>query len=547
MSKTHFTIKSSFIIYFALLVVFALLTYSALNHLTQTITQLQKAENSRYQVSRLINEFNTLTEAMASNAMAFVSSEQPEFKQQFESSQRLFKNPTDHTDSIQSQIHSLSLSNEEKVEFEHAYELALQLTSEQKEAISIAAGEFEESDGQVRIALPNGLLAQAVLFNQAHQQASQSLRTLLQQIDQNQTQRLQAEIATATTKSITAYRMAVFSLVMMLLGSGIGLWRLYGSIHTPLAQGMLQAEQLAQGNLQAHIQHNRRDEVGHLLDSLNGIGTGLQSTMEAVQSRSADIFQASKQLAASNDELRRYSEEQNQHLALTQQSCSQLASSILNESQHIDQANRLSQEAATLTRQGSASFVHMSNAMLAIQQSTQQISSITELIQNISFQTNILALNAAVEAARAGPEGRGFAVVAAEVRQLALRSAQASQDIEQLITTNLEQVRLGSVSASKTSQMTQEIEIAIDKVQRIMEHVAHAFHDQKQKTEDMNHAITTLSAITEQKLQVMDSAVSYTESQVNQVQGLNHIVSLFSFSASTPSDSITLSLPSTHI
>ncbi len=544
MSKTHFTIKSSFVVYFALLAVFALLTYSTLNHLTRTIAQLQQAEASRYQVSHLINEFQALTEAMAYNAVAFVSSEQPEFKEDFESSQAQFLAPAQQSASLLAQIHSAPLNATEHDWFANAYQLALELSSAQKEAISTAAGEFEEADGQIRIALPNQLMAQALLFNQAHQQSGNDLGALLQNIDLSQSQRLQEEITQTTADSVKAYWMAMISLGVMVLGSGVGLWRLYGSIRTPLAQGVQQAEQLAQGNLHARIEHNRRDELGLLLDSLNGIGTGLQSTMKAVQERSEDIFVASQELTQSNSNLRRYSEEQHQHLQHTQQYCSNLAMSILNESQNIQQANRLSQETATLTREGSASAQHMAQAMQAIQKSTKQISSITELIQNISFQTNILALNAAVEAARAGSEGRGFAVVAAEVRQLALRSAQASQDIEQLITTNLEQVRLGSLSAEKTNEMTQHIETAMAKVRHIMEHVTTAFQDQKEQVEDMELAVTTLSTITEQKLHVMDSAVTYTESQLQQVQGLNHIVSLFDFADTKTSPHKTLPLAS---
>lgn len=546
MSKTHFTLKRGFIVYFALLAVFALLTYSTLSHLTRTIAQLQQAETSRYQVSYLLSTFNALTEAMAYNAMAFVSSQQPEFKADFDNQQSQFQAPADTSNSLQAQIETAPLSPTEKDWFNAAYALALKLSHEQKEAISTASGEFEEADGQIRIALPNQLMAQALLFNQAHQQAANQLAELLQQINQSQAQRLQEEVITATTDSIKAYWMAMISLALMIVGSGLGLWRLYGSIRKPLAQGITQAEQLAQGNLNARIEHNRRDEIGQLLNSLNGIGSGLQNTMKAVQERSADIFVASGQLTASNNELRRYSEEQNQHLVRTQALCSELARSINTESQNIEHANKLSQEAASLTQEGSISSTQMSQAMHAIQKSTQQISSITELIQNISFQTNILALNAAVEAARAGSEGRGFAVVAAEVRQLALRSAQASHDIEQLITTNLEHVRQGSLSAEKTSQMTQDIESAMSKVQHIMEHVTAAFQEQRSQVDDMHLAVSALSTITEQKLSVMDTAVNYTESQLNQVQGLNHIVSLFDFTDPPAAQATTPPPPSTE-
>lgn len=536
MSKTHFTIKSSFIVYFVLLVVFALLTYSALIHLTRTITQLQQAQTTRFQVAHSINEFTSITEAMARDAMAFVSSEQPEFKQRYEQHASVFHGAPDHPQSLRYLIQTSPLAEAEQKGFEQAYALAAELSSAQKNALAIASGEIEDDDGTVRIALPNTLMAQALLFNQAYQDITHQLSALLAQINQSQRERVENDVNEATRKSRSAYGLALISLCAMLLGSGLGLWRLYGSIRQPLRQSMTQARRLAAGDLQAHIIHQRHDELGQLLHALNGIGTGLQHTLRTVHQHSDDLQHASQRLVQNHSDLRDLSEKQNHQLEKTEQTCQLVSHNIFNQSQQIAQAHELSQHTAQLMQAGSLSSAQMTQAMQAIQQSTQQIRGIVELIQTISFQTNLLALNAAVEAARAGSEGRGFAVVAAEVRQLALRSAQASQDIERLITTNVEQIERGSSSAQQAHNFSEKIAQTMNEVQTIMTQVAYGFAEQKDQVTHMHQTVTDLSRTTNQKLRLMDQAAHETTVQLTQVQALHQLIDCFSFSSQKTQD-----------
>lgn len=527
MKKTRLTLKTGFIGYFVLLFAFALLMFGALNNLTRTITQLQQAQDSRFQVSSLVNEFNAITQAMARNAMAFVSSEQPEFQQHFQSEYQQLTAASDSDSSIRLRIEQAPLNPLEKQHFTEAHSLALALADVQKEAMSTASGQFDDGQGGIRVALPNTLMAQALLFNQAHQQQSQQLTQLIQSIDQSQSERILIELNAATHDSQRAFAFALLALATLILGSGIGLWGLYKSIKTPLNQGVALATELAAGNLQARIENTRDDELGLLLQALNGIGFGLQQAMDEVQRRSHDIYTASQQLVIGNQELKNFSSEQATHLDRTRLTCESLAHTILNETQNVELATELSQEAATLSLNGATLSNNLMHTMRSIQNSAKEMSAITELIQNIAFQTNILALNAAVEAARAGTEGRGFAVVAAEVRQLALRSSQASHDIETLINNSLKQVQLGNDSVNQTSAMIQSIQQSIDKVRHIMQDVSHSFNEQKIKVEDVTVAMTTLDQITAQNLQVVDSAVRSTHSQLEHVHGLNQVVALF--------------------
>jgi len=107
------------------------------------------------------------------------------------------------------------------------------------------------------------------------------------------------------------------------------------------------------------------------------------------------------------------------------------------------QASRLSAETQVIADRGRVAVDEVGSTMRVIQESSQRISEITQVIDSIAFQTNILALNAAVEAARAGEQGRGFAVVAAEVRALAQRSAGAAKEIKQLIDDSVSKVETG--------------------------------------------------------------------------------------------------------
>ena len=126
-------------------------------------------------------------------------------------------------------------------------------------------------------------------------------------------------------------------------------------------------------------------------------------------------------------------EEQASSVEQTAASMEQITATVKNTASHTGEATHLSADAAMVVKNNGEMMKQVTSKMRLINETSNRMSDIIDLIDAIAFQTNILALNAAVEAARAGEHGRGFAVVAGEVRQLAQKSASSASEIRQLI------------------------------------------------------------------------------------------------------------------
>jgi methyl-accepting chemotaxis protein len=141
-----------------------------------------------------------------------------------------------------------------------------------------------------------------------------------------------------------------------------------------------------------------------------------------------------------------------------------------------------------------AEILRLNEVMHAIQESSQQITRINKVIDEIAFQTNILALNAAVEAARAGEAGSGFAVVADEVRNLAGRAGEAAKQTSELIERSAAAVRQGAELAAQVAQSLTGIDGKAQQVDGIVEQIARATSEQSQGISALTQAITDLGS-----------------------------------------------------
>ncbi len=522
--NSFFTLKKSFILFLALLALLSLMVLSALQNLALSTERLKAAEQHRYEATKLATEYKSLAEALMRNVMAFVASEQPEFHERYQQLTDILHGRAGHAQGLRQalierfRLAAFTPAEMEKLEAAHA-----QIAERGKteiEAISTASGQFDDGQGGIKVALPNALMAKVMIFGQQYAEVSAAIERSIDEFDAMQAARLQREADEAASDSRQAYRIAATAIAALLLCSAGALWRLYRSIKRPLDQGVDLAERLAAGELNARVAVGRRDELGKLLDALNGIGDGLRLAVGQVRNRAAQIAAASHRISSANVDLLQRTNEQAANLQQTAAAMEQLAATVNNNADNAEQSKQLVCKASSSAMQGSQTVQNAAQTMQDIRRDTRKIADITGLINTIAFQTNILALNAAVEAARAGEHGKGFAVVASEVRGLALRSADAAKNIDTLINQAVRQLDCGADLVESTGRAMKDIAQSVQQVQDIMADIADASGEQASGIHQVSRAVGHLDLITQQNLAMAQEAAGATRQQQLQADSL---------------------------
>ena len=342
-----------------------------------------------------------------------------------------------------------------------------------------------------------------------------------------QNQQSASEVATAKRvyeQSLVALGVVSFLAVVGALIAAIWLIR---SIQRPLGRAVEVANLVSQGDLTAKIQIHGRDELGLLLQALEGMQSSLVRTVQTVRSGAEGVASASNQIAMGNSDLSSRTEEQASALEQTAASMEELGSTVRQNADNARQANQLALNASTVALQGGEVVGQVVDTMRGINDSSRKIADIIGVIDSIAFQTNILALNAAVEAARAGEQGRGFAVVAGEVRNLAQRSAEAAKEIKGLITDSVSRVEQGSQLVDKAGETMQEVVASIRRVTDIVGEISAASNEQSQGVSQVGEAVTQMDQTTQQNAALVEESAAAADSLRKQAQELVEAVAVF--------------------
>jgi methyl-accepting chemotaxis protein len=284
---------------------------------------------------------------------------------------------------------------------------------------------------------------------------------------------------------------------------------------------------LASGDLQQALPGNVADAFKAISTDFNATSDQLRLIANRIGLAVGAVKAATSEIGTGVNDLSNRTEQQASALEETAASMEQISATVRQNAENAQEANRLAAVTRQLAVGGHDIANHAVAAMDKIEQSSQQVSDITALIQEIAFQTNILALNAAVEAARAGEAGRGFAVVANEVRALAQRSAVASRDIKQLIANTSGNVAEGVGLVKQAGSSLTEITDSVRRVADIVSEIAAASQEQAAGIDQVSRAITNMDEMTQHNAALVEETNAALTSAQIQVEELRQAVNFF--------------------
>ncbi|HXE12464.1 MAG TPA: methyl-accepting chemotaxis protein [Bryobacteraceae bacterium] len=223
----------------------------------------------------------------------------------------------------------------------------------------------------------------------------------------------------------------------------------------------------------------------------------LKSVMKELSEQTGGIAGAASQISASSQSLAQGASEQAASLEETAAASEQINAMARRNSEHSQVASNLASAAEAKFTQTNQFLDEMVTAMNEVKTSSDQIGSITKVIDGIAFQTNLLALNAAVEAARAGEAGMGFAVVADEVRSLAQKSASAAQETAGLIEASIAKSNSGIQVVDSLAAAIRSITTDEEKIRKLIGEMSSGSNEQARGIEQITKAISEMDSVTQ--------------------------------------------------
>ena len=311
-----------------------------------------------------------------------------------------------------------------------------------------------------------------------------------------------AVMAATLVASAAGWASLVAAAVVMLLGTLV----FEQQIVRPVENVARQALRVATGERNS-VQHlNRSDELGLTLRAVGQLGLMCRWLINDVSSQVVSVRDGSDRLAQGNEDLNDRTRQTVANVQQTVATMNQMASSVQSNSETAAEVDKLSMAASSAATQGGTVMQTVVKTMDDIADSTQRIGSITSLINDIAFQTNILALNAAVEAARAGEQGKGFAVVAGEVRHLASRSANAANDIRKLIDASASKVQSGAEQVHAAGRTMDDIVEQVKNVTQLIAQISHSTAEQATGLTELTRAVAELDSITQKNADLVEES-----------------------------------------
>jgi methyl-accepting chemotaxis protein len=291
-----------------------------------------------------------------------------------------------------------------------------------------------------------------------------------------------------------------------------------------LAAGL---KRLAGGDLAFQLNEAFAQDFEALRHDFNRSVSQLGTTLAEISGSISTLDTGTREIASGTDDLSKRTEQQAASLEQTAAALDEITVNVANSSRRTEEAKDVAGRANRSAAESAQVVSHAEEAMRKIEESSQQISNIIGVIDEIAFQTNLLALNAGVEAARAGEAGKGFAVVAQEVRELAQRSAQAAKEIKGLIHNSSTEVESGVKLVRDAGTALKTISEFIVEINAHMESIATSAKEQSVGLAEVNTAVNQMDQTTQQNAAMVEQSNAASNTLANEAVRLRDLVSQF--------------------
>ena len=302
------------------------------------------------------------------------------------------------------------------------------------------------------------------------------------------------------------------------------------AVINPITEAMQVMKQLADKNLTARVTGNYNGDLNTFKEDINLAAQDLEESLIQVDMAVEQITAASNQISSGSQILAEATSEQASSLEEISSSLEEINSLTANNADNAKNGLNLSEQAVKAVDEGNIAMEKMNNAMASILQSSQETGKIIKTIDEIAFQTNLLALNAAVEAAHAGEAGKGFAVVAEEVKNLALRSADAAKNTNALIEEATKNSEMGSNIVEQVTKSFIEMKEQFTKVKSIVNEITASSEEQAHGVNQISSGVEEMNRVTQQNAANAEESASAAEELNSQAAELKNMVNQFTLS-----------------
>jgi len=286
-------------------------------------------------------------------------------------------------------------------------------------------------------------------------------------------------------------------------------------------------KRLADGDLTVSIGPDLDGAYAQVRSDFNDAVATLREALSVVTSGAEAIRSGSDEIATASDALSRRTEHQAASLEETAAALDEITATVKRSADGAREASRVASGARTQAEHSGQVVREAVAAMRDIHQSSDQITKIIGVIDEIAFQTNLLALNAGVEAARAGEAGKGFAVVASEVRALAQRSAEAAKEIKALIQASSQQVERGVGLVDQTGEALNGIVERVAEIDSLVSEISASSQEQSSGLGQVNTAVNQMDQVTQQNAAMVEEATAAAAQMRQETANLTRLVSRF--------------------